>query len=1629
MTPMLEDLLLLNVIREIDSRLPAFVKAHYNHKMKKDERLMDFKSDIMVNIPSFILQLESAEQMNSFKEDLPSASLHAFRQTKTKGNARNKTAQAKKYCRLCFKSNMPREVFTSHNLGDQKCTQMSFQDRNRLLESLKFANIKEIEDSYEDEEEVAQMFGYSDSNVENNQVDEVTSVINDSNSIVQSSRETEAKCSYIKPVPSQILTMYQDSPCTVPIHIDLDSGATVNYCLKSEAVKFGFKIHPNGQMSKLGDGRTKLKSIGEIHEYFFRNNWKVKFSALVCDQLTAPFIGGTVFMKENGVEQDFNRNVIHIHNKEITVQPTDPLSILPTASILASSSSEVNQNYRNKLLSFKSRILLPGQTQNLSIEKSNGDVVAVEPWEKNNNSEWPEPHFQEVKNGKISLQNNSNNAIILGKDVKFCRIRDTSDNIQKSNPDYYSYQPKLANISESSNVNLITHGEASKEAKELIKNAHEQFASVFDKDLSTGYNGFYGKHECSLNWATKERPLASKVRVPSYDHDLKGLQQELMDDLTRQGVLLIPQEHNINVQSVCPSFLQRKQRAKDKPKHSLTKDDVRLLINFGPVNDKIKPVPIHVTKTDDVLVMLGRWKHIIVCDMLSGYFQNHMEKDSMKWLGVQTPFGGLRVMARSGQGLMGMAEEFDELLAKVLKEELKDGICTKIVDDIVVGGNTDVETAMNYFRVLAKLSNANLKITPEKTHIFPKSADILGWKWKEGGFLEASPHRKFALANTKIEDIKTVKDMRSWVGLFKTLHIVTPKISEILAPFETSTAGKESKETFEWTHDLESQFRDAKDNVSKMVNLYLPSPDDQLLMETDASKIGIGHVLFVVKDGKKLPVRIHSAKLPDKCKTWAPCEVESLAFAAGIDKEYDILRESKLPLIICPDSKPVHEAVKLINSGKFSTSARMSSFLTNVNRTRIESRHISGKAKLNPIPDLQSRFPSDCSSEFCSVHKFINGAVDSIVDEGAKNCSIVHEDGFTNRESWKNCQKSNQACSVAKQFLTSGKPPPKAIGKNTGDYWNDVRQYCRDATVAKDGLLVVKSKPDVLSGNIARERIVIPKPLVPALLYHIHNHNDKHPVKTQQKASFQRQFYAIHLDKHLDLLYQNCYKCSIIQKIPKQIIPNETKTVVTGPQTHFHADVIKRSTQNILLLQDHFSSYQDAMILDSEKAADLKEGLISLSSTMRRPSDIFISIDNSPGFKSLLSNIDNDLKMLKINLVKTDEINKNSNAVVDKGCQELENEIKRLEPGGLKISLATLKLAVMNLNSKLRRRGNISAYEIHSARDQNTGTNMNLNDESLRENQLEKRKDKVTNMKTEEVIVGDTVRIANKTDKHKASEMFIVTAKENNDVEVQKILHPLQKTPAKLMSKIYKTNQKHLVTVHRPEFPKEVDLDEPEVCNEVKVEMKRWNPINQHFYKGCESDDEDEGNAMNSNYDDILNNDDDPDLSWDNSPELLALGLGQDSSDNEVLRQALHPRRLFDDANHENTSDGDVFDNDNFETPPSAPKLQRRNAMRKRHRPHPKSEPRVTRTMLRSNDRYQSISNPNSPSEVILNRAQNLGSILNPRNPVIPEVVTLGPAVQRLERALSPENDIPRRRSARDRPKVDYKQLNEHGRK
>ena len=71
-----------------------------------------------------------------------------------------------------------------------------------------------------------------------------------------------SKISYINPVPSQILTLFQENKI---VHIDLDSGCWVS-CAKLEFVKkMKWKILPNSQLAKLADDKTILKSVGEIN--------------------------------------------------------------------------------------------------------------------------------------------------------------------------------------------------------------------------------------------------------------------------------------------------------------------------------------------------------------------------------------------------------------------------------------------------------------------------------------------------------------------------------------------------------------------------------------------------------------------------------------------------------------------------------------------------------------------------------------------------------------------------------------------------------------------------------------------------------------------------------------------------------------------------------------------------------------------------------------------------------------------------------------------------------------------------------------------------------------------------------------------------------------------------------------------------------------------------------------------------------------------------------------------------------------------------------------------------------------------------------------------------------------------
>ena len=482
-------------------------------------------------------------------------------------------------------------------------------------------------------------------------------------------------------------------------------------------------------------------------------------------------------------------------------------------------------------------------------------------------------------------------------------------------------------------------------------------------------------------------------------------------------------------------------------------------------------------------------------------------------------------------------------------------------------------------------------------------------------------------------------------------------------------------------------------------------------------------------DLASLPVQYHSAKLKPHMISWNPCEIEAVSAGTAIEAYYHILKESKLPIILGTDSKPVYDAANLIQKGQFSMSPRITKFLNNINRVDVQVKHVSGKLGHNYIPDYLSRQETpDCTADKCQICNFINQTTDEILDQTARQGAISIETFLQpnsttpmgNMKTWQNLQLADKACNTAVRLINSGQQPPK----KPGPMQNHIRRYVAQGTVTKDGLLVVlgEDTSNAFSSLSAktRQRIVIPQPILPAVIWQLHEKLD-HPPQSQFQAVIDKYYYGYGTAGIISNLYNECSKCASKKQLPRDLL-HKTVTEVLHPGIYFHLDVIRRAKQRILAIRDHFSSFTNGQIVPSENETNLRDGLFAIVTPLRQASPITVKTDNAAAFQGLVRKNDPHLQKAEITLVLSEVMNKNSNAVIDKGILELEKELLNLQPDGQPISQTTLSIAINNLNSKrLRRNGKLTASEIHTSRDAWSGANLSLDDNKIFINQNETR--------------------------------------------------------------------------------------------------------------------------------------------------------------------------------------------------------------------------------------------------------------------------------------------------------------------
>ena len=394
---------------------------------------------------------------------------------------------------------------------------------------------------------------------------------------------------------------------------------------------------------------------------------------------------------------------------------------------------------------------------------------------------------------------------------------------------------------------------------------------------------------------------------------------------------------------------------------------------------------------------------------------------------------------------------------------------------------------------------------------------------------------------------------------------------------------------------------------------------------------------------------------------------------------------------ILTDSKPCVQAIDKLRRGEYSASQRVTSFLSVVSRYQMDILHLAGSA--NIPSDFSSRNAPKCDNPHCQVCSFISITEVSVVrSTSSHDINSVSRVPFTTHSSWIQIKSDCPDLRRTHAHLQQGTRPSKKLTNI-----KDVKRYLNALTIAKDGLLVVR-KTDPLSPST--ELIVVPRSVLDGLVTAVHIKLD-HPSKHQLLMMMKRTFYALDMQAAVARVTDSCHMCVSLKKLPPQAVQHTTDEPPKVIGVSFAADILKRCSQNIIVLRDTTTSYTVTSIIQDEKGTTLRDALGRLCSQLHSPEGLpaIVRVDLAPGFIALRD--DPTLKRLGISLEIGRIKNINKNPVAEKAIAELEYEILRQAPNGGPISSLTLAIATSRLNSRLRRDG-LSARELWTQRDQFT---------------------------------------------------------------------------------------------------------------------------------------------------------------------------------------------------------------------------------------------------------------------------------------------------------------------------------------
>ena len=992
---------------------------------------------------------------------------------------------------------------------------------------------------------------------------------------------------------------------------------------------------------------------------------------------------------------------------------------------------------------------------------------------------WLNPGIFEVSNGCVKLVNSSPNIVNLKKSDHIADIRSTSVFVNNLKLPVSKYKHEdgfqfkdLAQSRQYSKdylamLKVDPDGILSQMDRDLFHQLHRRYAHLFTPQPGK-YNGAHGYVDNKLKFSTPPPPNA-RTYIPNYSPSMNKLLAEKMDLLEEWGVLSTPEAVGVSVDFVSPSMLVPKTDSKD----------FRMVTDFASLNLYLKRVPNTSATIAQAKSRIARAKYVVHMDLSNYFYQMGLQKEDIRYLGTVHPFKGLRVYTVDPQGLKGASERSYEKLLRIFGDMIQNGQLAQMADGLHVLGDSIAQLVSNYEEVLCRSDACNLTFKPSKVTVCPKNICLFGWSLKGQTWLPTS-HTTSSLVNAALPT--TIKQLRSFLGSFKQLSPCMPNYASTVHILEQLTSNKKSAERITWTDPLRQAFQNAKDLAANPIGIAEPRPDDHLQTYSDyaADTRAVGGRLLILRklengDTIELPGGFFNAILDSHKANWLPCEGEAAGIRLVLEHFKNHIRESNNPTVHFTDSQPCVLAWKRSQRGAFSTSARISTFLTGLSAMPIELRHKSGK--LMHTSDFASRHPSSCSSQRCQICSFVR-EWENLGDRATEIRSITIDDiqsgrslmPMTQKMTWKGIQARDPVHMKLKQLIETQQLPESR--KTKGDHTKVKllhNQYTQGKLyVDQDDVIMLKSPDGKFNGSV----ISIPPSLYPGITNALHIQLG-HPSKAQLSALMSRYFYTPGGKSIIDDVSDNCHQCATVRKLPKVLL-EDTTTPSQGLCSKFSVDVIERCNQKILVVREDLSQFVRAKLIENQTATTLRDSILQLIIDILPEGGTEIRTDGATGFQALQSEANSQSSIfnkLKVRVTIGRLLNKNKNPTAEIAVKELQKEILRHTTTPRTITPTDLAIIVRNYNSRIRHNG-YTPKEIMFRRDIASNSPIEIEDKELIHKQLANRKESSKNSSkfksknssptpNQTFQIGDLVFVRDNHDKINPCQLHIVEATED----------------------------------------------------------------------------------------------------------------------------------------------------------------------------------------------------------------------------------------------------------------------------